>query len=396
MNISKDGVSGPLAARKPRRNKKATQVNIQRMCEVPSNKSIDEFSLSADGRYVAFATRANNLVEGDTNATSDIFVHDRETGQTSRVSVDSQGNQSNGSSKAPSISADGRYVTFESHASNLVEGDANGNESDIFVHDRETGRTSLVSIDSQGLQGNSDSIQASISADGRYVAFTSDANNLVPGDTNRNVDVFVHDRQTAQTTRVSLEPGGAQAHSTSAAPSISADGRYVAFESSSSTLYRCLQNVFIHDRETGKTTLVSGTQNEGTSGSPSVSADGRYVAFAHQDRDFSSRIFVYDQQTQQSSQISIAPDTASRLSRPSISADGRYIACSSGSLVTEAVVFDRQTERVSRVSETVEKTFNTPQISADGSSVCFISQAPKLDTGASRLNISMAENPLYD
>ena len=142
-------------------------------------------SISADGSYVAFASFASNLVSGDTNDTSDIFVRDRLTGQTTRVSVDSSGMQGNGWSYDPSISADGRYVAFNSEATNLVAGDTN-DRRDVFVYDRVTGQTTRVSVSSGGTQGNGDygSYLPSISADGRYVAFDSDANNLVSGDTN--------------------------------------------------------------------------------------------------------------------------------------------------------------------------------------------------------------------
>jgi Tol biopolymer transport system component len=151
-------------------------------------------SISADGRYVAFHSIASNLVSGDTNGAWDVFVHDRQSGQTTRVSAASNGAQGNGDSESPSISADGRYVAFSSDASNLVSGDTNG-AWDVFVHDRQSGQTTRVSAASNGAQGNGDSESPSISADGRYVAFSSDASNLVSGDTNGAWDVFVHDRQ---------------------------------------------------------------------------------------------------------------------------------------------------------------------------------------------------------
>ena len=147
-------------------------------------------SISLDGRYVAFESIATNLVAGDTNGSQDVFVHDRQTGITTRVSVDSDGMQVNDPSASPSISLDGRYVAFESIASNLVAGDTNGSQ-DIFVHDRQTGITTRVSVDSNGMQVNDPSASPSISLDGRYVAFESIASNLVEGDTNGSQDVFV-------------------------------------------------------------------------------------------------------------------------------------------------------------------------------------------------------------
>ena len=150
-------------------------------------------SLSAEGRLVAFESYASNLVPGDTNGRLDVFVHDRQTRLTERVSVDSAGIQGNGSSRQPSISADGRFMAFTSDATNLVPGDTNG-RTDVFVHDRQTGTTERVSVDSAGNQGNAGSSGVGISGDGRFVAFTSSATNLVPGDTNSVADVFVRVR----------------------------------------------------------------------------------------------------------------------------------------------------------------------------------------------------------
>jgi hypothetical protein len=152
-------------------------------------------SISADDRYVAFRSFATNLVSGDTNGAIDAFLHDRQSGTTERVSVDSSGAQGNAESYYPSISADGRYVAFWSSATNLVGGDSNRSE-DVFVRDRQSGTTERASVDSGGVQGNGDSYSYSnsISADGRYVAFWSSATNLVSGDTNGARDVFVRDR----------------------------------------------------------------------------------------------------------------------------------------------------------------------------------------------------------
>src|SRR5262249_4136371 len=162
--------------------------------------SSNGFSLSADGRFVAFKSFATNLVSGDTNNATDVFVHDRQTGQTERVSVDSTGRESNNNSYDSILSADGRIDAINSIATNLVGGDTN-NAADIFVHDRQTGQTERVSVDSAGVQGNRDSEIPSLSADGRFVAFNSTATNLGGGDTNNAADIFVHDRQTGQTER---------------------------------------------------------------------------------------------------------------------------------------------------------------------------------------------------
>ncbi len=201
-------------------------------------------ALSADGRYAAFTSCATNLVAGDTNFQPDVFVRDLATGETERVSVASGGAQGNMCSAYPSFSADGRYVAFMSCAFNLVAGDTNGSP-DIFVHDRQTGETERVSVASDGTEGDYCSWDADISADGRYVSFYSEAANLVTADGNAFADVFVHDRETGETVRVSVDSDGAEGDGASEASSISADGRYVAFESSASNLVAGDTNVVL-------------------------------------------------------------------------------------------------------------------------------------------------------
>ena len=251
-----------------------------------ANDHSEHPSISADGRYVAFECFAANLVLVDTNGSRDIFVRDLSTGTTELVSVDSAGAQGNGDCDSPSISADGRLVAFTSRAGNLVPGDTGG-LLDIFVHDRLSGTTERVSLDSGGTQGNFNSYNASISADGRYVAFHSHATNLVSGDTNGTIDVFVRDRQSGTTERVNVSSGGVQANSQSQDPSISADGRYVSFSSYASNLVVGDTNgyldAFVRDRQSGTTERASvaadGTQGDFSSEASSISADGRCVAF---------------------------------------------------------------------------------------------------------------------
>jgi Tol biopolymer transport system component len=276
------------------------------------NSGYYSLSISGDGRYVAFESLASNLVPGDSNGARDIFVHDRQSGTTERVSVDSAGGEGNGpcSIESLSISADGRYVAFASLASNLVAGDTNGS-FDVFVHDRQSGTTERVSVDSVGTQGNAGSEGASITSDGRYVAFRSDASNLVAGDTLGQSDVFVRDRHTGTTERVSIGPGGGEGNSLSGiyGRSISADGRYVAFESFATNLVPGDTNgssdIFVHDRQGGTTERVSvdsaGAQGNSGSGAFSISADGRYVTFDSNasnlvagDTDASSDVFFRD------------------------------------------------------------------------------------------------------
>jgi Tol biopolymer transport system component len=378
-------------------------------------------ALSADGRYVAFHSAASNLVAGDNNATYDVFVHDRQTGQTTRVSVDSAGTEvNNDSSLFPSISADGRYVAFQSYASNLVAGDTNG-YVDVFVHDRQTGQTTRVSVDSAGAQANGDSVLPSISADGRYVAFHSGASNLVAGDNNATYDVFVHDRQTEQTTRVSVGGAGAQANAESLWSSISADGRYVAFASLASNLVAGDTNgetdIFVRDLVGNTTTRVSvdsaGAQANGGSVLPSISADGRYVAFASSvsnlvagdtngelDPGQGTDIFVHDRQTGQTTRVSVDSAGAqanNESAYPRFSADGRYVAFLSwaSNLVAgdtngyaDVFVHDRLSGTTARANVdsagaqgNLEGGNNPPSISADGRYVAFASDASNLVAG---------------
>ena len=265
-------------------------------------------AVSDDGRYVAFASTGDNLVAVDSNVASDIFVRDRQTGSITRVSVDSLGGEGNSNSFSPSISSDGRYVVFSSDASNLVPDDTN-NFTDTFVHDRMTGQTTRVSVSSTGGEGDTASgsllgWHSDISADGRFVVFSSNATNLVSDDTNFSSDIFVRDRETGNTTRISVDSGGNQSDGASYFPVISADGRFIAFSSDGTNLVVGDQNVFsdvfIHDRNTGVTKRISvdssGAEGNGPSGAIgplTMSADGQLVAFESQatkSRDFRNNI----------------------------------------------------------------------------------------------------------
>ena len=303
-------------------------------------------SMSADGQIVAFDSSANNLVAGDTNGVSDVFVHDRTTGITERVSVDSSGAEANDGSYDPSISSDGQIVAFYSFASNLVAGDLNSS-FDIFVHDRATGITERVSVDSSGAEGNSYSWYPSISSDGQVVAFDSLSSNLVAGDTNGSYDVFVHDRASGTTERISVDSSGAQGDYDSRHPSISSDGEIVAFDSDAGNLVAGDTNgywdVFVHDRATGGTERVSvtssGKQVKWGCFFPSISADGQHVAFSSPainlvpgDTNGSSDIFVHDRATGITERVSLDSSGAEGNSDslyPSISADGQVVAFAS-------------------------------------------------------------------
>jgi Tol biopolymer transport system component len=254
---------------------------------VHADRISDIGNISGDGRYVVFVSYASNLVPRDTNGSPDVFMRDRLTATTTRVSVSSQGQEGNGSSFWPRISADGRFVAFVSVATNLTGGDANGTVEDIFVRDLQTGTTELVSVSTAGIQGNSVSTMPSLSPDGRLLLFTSFAKNLVDDDTNGFWDVFARDLQTGVTERVSVSTGGNQGNHDSARASMSPDGRFVSFESLASTMVAGDANqsldVFRRDRLAGTTDLVSisstGQQGNANSGHAAISADGSRVVF---------------------------------------------------------------------------------------------------------------------
>lgn len=243
-------------------------------------------SVSDDGRYVAFGSAATNLVPGDTNRSGDVFVHDVRRHTTTRVSVSSAERQADQGGDSPTISADGRFVTFTSLAWDLVAGEPNATFH-VYQRDLRSGTTVLVSRARTGALGNGASVGGSMSDNGRYVTYSSFASNLVAGDTNGSRDVFMWDRRRRLTTRVSLSGAGRQGNSRSAVPSISADGRYVAFASVASNLVKGDSNadwdIFVRDRVANTTRRVSvstgGRQGEGSSTDPVIDRDGRYVAF---------------------------------------------------------------------------------------------------------------------
>ena len=336
-------------------------------------------AISANGRHVAFASLASNLVAGDTNGNWDVFVHDRLTRVTVRVSVSSAGKQAQGPSSAPSISADGRFVAFTSTARNLVSGDLN-NVSDVFVHDRDpdgngvfdesNATTERVSVDSSGVEGNSWSQEAAISGDGKLVAFSSFASNLVAGDTNGEEDVFVHDRTAGTTVRVSVDSAGVEGNDFSDLPAISADGSCVAFESWASNFDAndtdTTSDIFVHDLASGSFALVPGDQNgyadvfvfdrpagamsiasldsngaqaDGNSFLPTLSSDGQVVSFIStadnlvpDDTNLTWDVLRHDRTSGATTGISLdcAGSTADgRSPEASISADGQVVAFSS-------------------------------------------------------------------
>jgi Tol biopolymer transport system component len=317
------------------------------------------FSMSADGRFVAFYSSASNLIPGGTNGAGHIFLRDRVLGTTELISKSSLGVQGNGFCSNPALSDDGRFVVFESYANNLVPGDTNGFK-DVFVRDRRKRTTERVSVATDGSQANEDSYYTAISNDGRIVAFASDASNLVAADTNARTDIYVRDRWAAATERVSISGSGAQANFGSFAPSLSADGNLVAFYSAASNLVAGDTNdggdLFVRDRRLGTTECASvptgGTQgsSSGTSHGGRISTSGRFVVFNSSASDLvvpnsnNTHVYVRDRLTQTTARASVATDGAlanNYSNMPSISADGRYVAF--GSAATNLVPNDTGT-----------------------------------------------------
>lgn len=361
--------------------------------------------LSDDGRFVMFSSPAGNLVPGDTNGAWDVFVHDRWTGETICVSVGMDGLPAGGVGAA--ISGNGRYVAFSSLAGNLVPGDTNGNW-DAFVRDLETKTTERVSLSAAGTEASSGSDSPSISDDGRFVAFVSDANDLVSGDSNGEFDVFVRDREAGTTERVSVGVGG-QGNGASYVPQISGNGRYVVFTSAATNLVAGDTNnrddVFIHDRGLEFTQRVSitaaGGQAADTSMNPSISDDGSRIAFESWanlvpgDANSAPDIFVRDVNARTTRRVSIS-SSGVEADQPSftavVSGDGRYIAFTSHAtnLVpgdtneqSDVFVHDLETGETTRVSvtndglEAADRSL-APGLSDDGRFVGFVSYAENL------------------
>jgi Tol biopolymer transport system component len=310
-------------------------------------------SVSADGRLVAYDAAADDLVIPDANGLSyDVYLYDRAGGTTERLSVDSSGVQGNADSVWPSITPDGRFVAFWSYSSNLVTADTNG-EADVFVRDRVLATTERVNVSTAGQEAAPTGFDPTgspmgpprITPDGRWVVFQSRSPNLVAGDTNGYIDIFVRDRAAGTTERVSVGPGGVEANYASFEPSISDDGRFVAFASGATNLVAGSGTpairVYVHDRTTGVTELASGTAP--SCFDPLLSGDGRFVAFTSyspgivpDDTNQQWDVFVHDRTTGSTVRASVSShgrqgDGMSGVSSYAgyplaLSADGRFVA----------------------------------------------------------------------
>jgi Tol biopolymer transport system component len=371
--------------------------------------------ISPDGRYVVFSSYATNLVAGDTNDSEDVFVYDRDTDTVERVSIADDDTEGDADSYQAVISADGRYVSFFSTATTLVAGDTNA-VGDIFVYDRDADTIERVSVTDAGVQGNGRSVNPSVSADGRYVAFNSLATNLVAGDTNAVDDVFVYDRDTDTIERVSVTDAGAQGNGSSVSPSVSADGRYVGFSSGSTNLVagdtNAVGDIFVYDRDADTIERVSvtdaGAQGNGQSINADISDDGRYISFTSAATDLVAGdtngwqdIFVYDRTADTIERVNVTEggvqgDANSISNANALSPDGRYVVFGSDATnlfvgdtngASDVFLYDRDENDLMQVSvnssgdEGDNSAFTPAAVATDGLFVAFYSDASNFVAG---------------
>ncbi|MCA9961309.1 MAG: PD40 domain-containing protein [Anaerolineales bacterium] len=397
------------------------RVNLRSDGTQGNNDSANPY-VSADGRFVAFASDADNLVSGDSNGATDIFVRDRQTNQTWRVSVSTDNAQGNFASFAPAISDNGRYVAFCSFATNLVANDTN-NVVDVFLYDRDAGTTTLVSRSTFGVVGNDVSCKPDanlqdvrgpdISADGRYIVFESFASDLVGNDNNNASDIFRYDRDTGSMIRISVDSNGVEANGSSFQPSISAEGLRIAFASNASNLVTGDGNgytdVFVHNLSTNNTRRVSvhsnGSEGNGQSYEPEISDDGLFVVFVSfannlvsgDDNNFLD-VFIRDRDADETYLVSVSddgdqPNVFAESMEPSVSENGRFVVFQSyadnlapGETNTDTrdvFVRDRQAgttayASVSSGGQIGNQSSREPVISADGYYIVFSSKADNL------------------
>ncbi len=380
-------------------------------------------SISDNGRYTIFESNATNLIPNDLNGHTDIFIYDDVDETVELITLAPDGVQANGSSSSGEISSHGNYITFSSVADNLVLNDTN-EQRDIFVYDRINKTTELVSIATDGIQANGLNLFSTINANGNIVAFESIADNLVTDDTNGQKDIFVRDRANQITRRIRIGLNGAQANAASNLGSISANGRYISFSSTASNLVANDTNgksdIFVYDRVNQTTELVSmGLNNafandDSTSGF--ISGDGSFVVYESKadnlvtnDDNGKSDIFVYDRINQTTELVSVKSDgtfSNDNSRDPSISDDGSIVAFLSdaSNLVADdtnarANIFIR--DRINQTTEIIDGD-SFPILSGDAQSLVFTSSLDTLvsddtnDTGDVFLLDLSSEPPVVE
>jgi hypothetical protein len=290
---------------------KTRRVSITSDGDEVTDESSSAPALSGNGRRVAFISDSEDLVGGDNNEVTDIFVHNLETRKTKRVSVSSNGDEGDQpAGDQPDVSRNGRFVAF--HTTSQLVGKDNNDDADIYVRDLRERRTHLVSIHSNGdAVTDGESIYPQISENGRFIVFNSSSSELINSDANGVVDVFIHDRQTGRTRRVSVNSNGNEVARDSQYPQVSADGRIISFDSTGGFVSaddNDVSDVYVHNRETGRTKLVTRGHNGGStdqeSSYTSLSPNGRMIGFYSyatnliaNDPDGDYSAYVYDRVT---------------------------------------------------------------------------------------------------
>ena len=372
-------------------------------------------AISSDERFVVFSSDATNLVAGDRNDAADVFLRDRWFNQTTRISVDNTGAPGNADSTQPVISANGRFIAFSSKATNFVAGEANV-VADIFIYDTQTKQVRGINP----LDSNGDSVNPSISADGRWIVFESLASNLVAGDTNNASDIFAFDSQSNQLIRISVNDAGAEGDGHSFHPMIAALGNAVVFESEASNLVagdtNVTSDIFLHDLTTHTTQRVSQSTLQTDRGSyrPSIAAEGKLIVFesdattlVENDSNTVSDIFIKDMTTGQVQRITSATGEQANSAAyyPTISANGRYVAFTTAAtnLVSgnanalfDILKYDRQTQQLERVNVNINgkqsnfQSLKLPiSLSWSGNYVIFTSNATDIVFGDNNLSFDI-------
>ena len=369
--------------------------------------------LSADGRYVVFESRATNLVANDTNGQPDVFHHDRLTGITIRCSIGSGGEQADDVSSGPAISGDGRWVAFWTYSDALDAADTNGLR-DVYLHDTVTRTTERISVGLAGAEPDGYAAWPSVNQDGTRVAFSSAATNLAHGDTNSITDIFLRDRVAGTTTVVSRTLTGGAPNGFSSRPYLSADGRYVAYYTTSTNMgsgdLSSDHDVYLHDTVTSGTVQVSvdhaGGQISGSCLHGPISRDGSLVAFSANsfqvtpdDTNGEGDIFVRDLKAGTLTLVSKSSDgqltTFHSNHGPSLSADGRYVSwwtrsskflASDTNGMVDQLVHDRWSGITELVTSRSDGSMangenNTGHLSADGRYVAYLSTSTNLVPG---------------
>lgn len=372
--------------------------------------------LSGNGAWVVFTSGATNLVVASLSGQREVFSYLLATQQIRHVSAALSGGQADGDSTANGVSADGRWILLTSQASDLSQAGDQNNTTDVFVYDQSEGEMRLVSMSPQGVAANGSSFGRDISPDGRYVVYSSEASDLTDEDTNEAWDVFVWDRESGLSERISMGPGdqqrnvqpGVHAH-------ISDDGRYVSYHSLSDQLTPASENgvfdIFVTDRERSSTTLLSSTFTgalvDGNAFVLGMSGDGRYLSsyasasnWVEGDTNGLQDVFLIDRTAGTTKRINLGPDgqqADSESSSAVLSSDGRFLSFASAATnlvegddnqMDDSFVYDQVADQIRAMSRSATGEFGSgpsqaAQFSSSGTCYVFASKASNLSLNSS-------------